>query len=149
VTGTLGRSGAALRLFAAGEHERANALFRFLPRVAAGRTVAGVAGGMMDSSDGLARSLHQLAAASDCGVAVDADALPVDDTVEEVAEDGTDRRELAVHFGEDFELVFTTDDPAAAREAAPVPVTEIGRVTGADAGVTMDDDHLPDRGYTH
>ncbi|WP_254535712.1 thiamine-phosphate kinase [Halomarina litorea] len=147
VTGTLGRSGAALRLFPESP-ERANDLFRFEPRVAAGRALAPLAGAMMDSSDGLARSLHQLAEASDCGFAVESDALPVDGAVREVADDAADERELAVHFGEDFELVFTTDDPEAARDASPTPVTAVGSVVeGGD--VEMDGEALPDRGYTH
>jgi thiamine-monophosphate kinase len=147
VTGTLGRSAAAVRLFPEAP-ERADELFRFQPRVAAGRAVAPHAGAMMDSSDGLARSLHQLAEASDCGFAVDGGALPVDERVREVATDDADERELAVHFGEDFELVFTTDDPEAARSAAPVPVASIGRVTES-GGVDLDGEPLPDRGYTH
>jgi thiamine-monophosphate kinase len=146
VTGTLGRTAAAVRLFPE-DPERANELFRFDPRVTTGRALAPHAGAMMDSSDGLARSLHQLAEASDCGFAVDGAALPVDDAVEEVAGDDADRRELAVHYGEDFELVFTTDDPDGAREAAPVPVRVVGEVT--DAGVELDGEALPDRGYTH
>src|SRR6056297_378522 len=72
VTGTLGRSAAAIDLFREGAHERANDLFRFTPRVADGVALAPHATAMMDSSDGLARSLHQLAEASDCGVDVDA-----------------------------------------------------------------------------
>jgi len=149
VTGTFGRSGAAVRLFERGDHERANDLFRFEPRVPAGRAVAPWASAMMDSSDGLARSLHQLAAASDCGFAVDGDALPVDSAVDAVATGAESRQELAVHFGEDFELVFTVpeDAVAAAREESPVEVTPIGRVT--DDGVRMDGDPLPDRGFTH
>jgi thiamine-monophosphate kinase len=146
VTGTLGRTAAAVRLFPA-DPERANELFRFDPRVATGRALVPHAGAMMDSSDGLARSLHQLAEASDCGFAVDRAALPVDDAVAEVADDDADRRKLAVHYGEDFELVFTTDDPDAAREAAPVPVSVVGEVT--DDGVELDGEALPDRGYTH
>lgn len=146
VTGTLGRSAAALRLFGT-DDERANELFRFEPRVAAGRAVASHATAMLDSSDGLARSLHQLADASDCGFDVAGDALPVDSAVSEVAADAADERELAVHFGEDFELVFTTPDPDAAAGAAPVPVAEIGTVT--EAGVLLDGEPLPDRGYTH
>ena len=149
VTGTLGRSGAALRLFERDDPERANELFRFEPRVVAGGAVAPHATAMMDSSDGLARSLHQLAAASDCGVAVEADALPVDAAVEAVARDAEDRRELAVHFGEDFELVFTVPEAdAPAVEAAPaVEVTRVGEVTAA--GVRMDGEPLADRGFTH
>ena len=71
VTGTLGRSAAALRLFRNGDSDRANELFRFEPRVAAGRVLAGRATSMIDSSDGLARSLHQVAAASECGFALE------------------------------------------------------------------------------
>lgn len=148
VTGTLGRSAAALRLFERGEHERANDLFRFVPRVATGRAVAGHATAMLDVSDGLARSAHLLATASDCGVALE-DSLPVDDAVEAVAADAGDRQDLATFVGEDFELLFTVPDDAVAavRDAAPVPVTPIGRVTAE--GVTVDGDPLPDRGYTH
>ncbi|MEF8853641.1 MAG: thiamine-phosphate kinase [Haloarculaceae archaeon] len=148
VTGTLGRTGAALRLFERGDTERANDLFRFEPRVAAGRVLADRATAMMDSSDGLARSLHQLAEASSCGFAVESP-LPVDDTVEAVTESADDRRELGVFFGEDFELVFTVAPSAlpAVREDCPVAVTQVGRVV--TQGVTLDGDPLPDRGFTH
>ncbi len=149
LTGTLGRSAAALRLFERGAVERANDLFRFLPRVAAGRVVADHATAMLDVSDGLARSTHLLATASDCGLALDGDTLPVDDTVERVADDAADRRELSTFVGEDFELLFTVpaDAVSAVQSATPVPVTPIGRVT--EGAVTMDGDPLPDRGYTH
>ncbi|WP_255150933.1 thiamine-phosphate kinase [Halorarius halobius] len=146
VTGTLGRSAAALRLFGT-DDVRANDLFRFEPRVAAGRALATHATAMMDSSDGLARSLHQLSEASDCGFDVEYDAVPVDSAVRAVADDGEDEREMALHFGEDFELVFATPDPEAAAAASPVPVARVGTVT--DAGVRMDGEPLPDRGYTH
>jgi len=177
VTGTLGRSGAALRLFERGdehgdgergdgvrsdderddgEHshversdrERANALFQFEPRVTAGRVLAEHATAMMDSSDGLARSLHQLAEASDCGFAVESP-LPIDDVVDDVATDPDDRLELGVFFGEDFELVCTIPPAALStiRERSPVAVTRIGTVV--ESGVTLDGDPLPDRGFTH
>jgi len=148
VTGTLGRSGAALRLFESGDHERANDLFQFEPRVAAGQRLATHATAMMDSSDGLARSLSQLANASDCGFAIESP-LPIDDAVDDVADDAADRRELGVHFGEDFELVCTIPaaDVATAREDSPVPLTPVGDVT--EAGLTLDGEELPDRGYTH
>jgi thiamine-monophosphate kinase len=148
VTGSLGRSAAALRLFAAGDHDRANDLFRFEPRVAAGRALAPYASAMMDSSDGLARSLHQLADASDCGFAVESP-LPVADAVDAVAESEEDQRELSVFFGEDFELVCTIPDSelARARAATDVPLTSIGRIT--ESGRTLDGESLPDRGYTH
>jgi thiamine-monophosphate kinase len=149
VTGRLGRSAAALRRFRAGETARGNDLFRFTPRVAAGRALADVATAAMDSSDGLARSVHQLAEASDCGFAVEWDRLPVHPEVEAVATGPADRRELAAFFGEDFELVCTVSpaDLDAARAACPVPLAVVGEATAA--GVTADGDPLPDRGYTH
>lgn len=148
VTGTLGRSAAALGFFEAGEYERANDLFRFEPRVAAGRALAAYASAMMDSSDGLARSLHQLAEASDVGFAVESP-LPIAEALSEVA-DPDERQELAVSFGEDFELVCTIPEEKldAAREASPTEISSIGRVT-AEGEITLDGEPLPDRGYTH
>ncbi len=148
VTGTLGRSAAAVRLFERGDSDRANDLFRFEPRVAAGRAVAPHATAMMDSSDGLARSLHQLAEASDCGFAVRYGDVPVDDAVRDVA-GGAEVREMGLFYGEDFELVFTVPpaDLDAVRDGSPVPVSVVGDAT--EDGVTLDGDPLPDRGYTH
>jgi thiamine-monophosphate kinase len=149
VTGTLGRSAAAIELFRDGETDRANDLFRFTPRVAEGLALAPHATAMMDSSDGLARSLHQLAEASDCGFAVDGSALPVDPAVLDVAGDGCEARELATTFGEDFELVCTLpeDSVETVREACPTDLVRVGEVT--DSGVLLDEDPLADAGWTH
>ena len=149
VTGTLGRSGAAVRLFERGDHEWANDLFRFTPRVVPGLAISSSATAMIDSSDGLARSLHQLSEASDCGFAVETP-LPIDDAVDDVTDDPAARRELGVFFGEDFELVFTAppDSLPGLRDVCGVPITRIGTVTEGSA-VTLDDVSLPDRGYTH
>lgn len=149
VTGVLGRSAAGLRAFEAGDVARGNDLFQFPPRVRSGVELAPYATAMMDSSDGLARSLHQLAEASDCGFAVSWENLPVHDAVSEYAADGDDRREMAAHFGEDFELVFTVPeaDLPSVRTAVPAPVTVVGEVTAE--GVVADDGPVPDEGYTH
>lgn len=148
VTGTLGRSAAGVRLFDAGESDRANDLFRFEPRVSAGRSLAPYATAMIDSSDGLARSLHQLAAASECGFAIESP-LPIDDRVREVAADDTARRELGTFFGEDFELVCTLPERSLStvRRDLDVTLSRIGTVTAG--GVTLDGSPLPNRGYTH
>lgn len=148
VTGTLGRSAVALELFRRGDHARANELFRFEPRTAAGRTLSGVATAMMDSSDGLARSLHQLAAASDCGFAVESP-LPLDDRIDEVVTSETERLEYGVFFGEDFELVCTLPEGEldSVSEELAVSLTPVGTVTDGD--VTLDGEPLEDRGYTH
>lgn len=149
VTGTLGRTGAALRLFEQDASERANDLFQFEPRVRAGRALAPHVSAMMDSSDGLARSLHQLAEASECGFAIDWERVPVDDAAYELARTDAEEREFGLYTGEDFELVFTVSRGLldVARDASPVPISVVGDVTDHD--VTMDDDPLPDRGYTH
>ncbi|MFC4542604.1 thiamine-phosphate kinase [Halosolutus amylolyticus] len=149
VTGTLGRTAAAIAQFERGDHERGNDLFQFEPRVAAGRALAPHATAMMDSSDGLARSLHQLAEASDCGFAIESDSIPIDDAVFETTDSEREALDRATTFGEDFELVCTIpeDDVAAARADTPVALTPIGSVL-AD-GVSLDGDSLADRGYTH
>jgi thiamine-monophosphate kinase len=149
VTGTFGRTAAALRFFEHGAVERGNDLFRFEPRVAAGRAVAPHATAMMDSSDGLARSLHQLAEASDCGFSIEGEAIPVDPAVREVAADGSEALDMATTVGEDFELVFTVPegDLEAVRESSPTPITRIGETT--TSGVELDGEILADRGYSH
>lgn len=158
VTGEWGRSAAALRLFNKGEDaavERANELFRFTPRVADGLALAPSATAMMDSSDGLARSCHQLAEASAVGIELDRDAVPVHPAVEEVAGDSAERFELAAHFGEDFELVCAVpeEEVSEVSEACPAGLTRIGTVTAEPENgvprVVADGEPLPDRGFTH
>ncbi|EMA28883.1 thiamine-phosphate kinase [Haloarcula japonica] len=148
VTGTLGRSAAALELFDRGDTNQANELFQFEPRVRAGVALRPHATAMMDSSDGLARSLHQLAEASGCGFAIE-EPLPIDAQVDTLAETPQERRELGVFFGEDFELVCTLpeSDVPEARAAVPCSLYRIGTATGN--GVTLDGEALPDRGYSH
>ena len=152
VTGALGRSAAAIRAFEDGDAERGNELFRFSPRVAAGVALRPYATAMMDSSDGLARSLHQLVEAndvSDLGVDITESYVPVADAVRERFDDPEARRRAALFFGEDFELVFTlaSDDLKAAQAASPTPISVIGNVTWD--GIRMDGEPLPDRGYEH
>jgi thiamine-monophosphate kinase len=148
VTGTFGRSAVALALFRRGQTERANDLFQFEPRVSAGQTLGKAATAMMDSSDGLARSLHQLAGASGCGFAIESP-LPLDDRIDDVADSEDERREHGLFFGEDFELVCTIPEKQVSEvaSACSVAVTRIGTVT--ESGVTLDGEPLPDRGYTH
>ncbi len=149
VTGTLGRTAAALRLFEQGALERANQVFRFQPRVNTGRILARAATAMTDASDGLARSLYQLGEASDCGFAIESTKVPVDDLVGELARNREERRELGYYTGEDFELVCTLPghEFRTLREESPTQVTRIGAVTGT--GIQLDGEPLPDKGYEH
>ncbi len=148
VTGTLGRSAAACVYFAQEDSDRGNNLFQFTPRLKTGQSLAAFATAMMDSSDGLARSLHQLAEASNCGFAIESP-LPFADAFESLGFDHEQRLEHGVFFGEDFELVCTIPPELVeeANSASAVPLTPIGTVT--ESGVTLDGENLEDRGYTH
>jgi thiamine-monophosphate kinase len=139
VSGTLGEAAAGLRWLAEGRpvdgptagwvtrHRRPE------PRLALGRWLAehSLASAMLDLSDGLATDAPRLAAASGRGLDVDLDTLPIDPTLVDTF-GATDARRLALAGGEDFELLFTVPSGRhRALSGAPVPVTEIGRVTAA------------------
>lgn len=149
VTGTVGRTAAAMQLFESGATDRANDLFRFSPRVAAGTTLAEYATAMIDASDGVARSLHLLASASECGMDIDPAALPINGALTETVAKQDEQLDAALFFGEDFELVCTipADQFDAAQAACPVALTDIGVVT--ETGVTINGQPLADEGYEH
>ncbi|MFB6112653.1 MAG: thiamine-phosphate kinase [Halodesulfurarchaeum sp.] len=150
VTGTLGRTAAGVRAFRDGETDLGNDLFQFMPRVEAAQQLAGSATAMMDSSDGLARSLHQIGEASDVGFSVDGEAIPIAPELEDRAGEG-DLLDLAVGFGEDFELVCTMPEERVptVRASLDIPLTVVGTVTEASLGIELDGEELADTGYTH
>ena len=86
---------------------------RFLrpaPRVRAGMMLGRnrAATSCMDLSDGLADAVRQIAAASNVGVTLEADALPIDDEVRRWHDaHGNDAIDAALSGGEDYELLFT------------------------------------------
>jgi thiamine-monophosphate kinase len=146
VTGDLGRTQAALRLYAAGDLAAADELFAFSPRVEWGLRLAPYATSMIDISDGLAHSLHLLAQESGVGFEIDEPLLPVSTT----ATQGIPRAELreAILFGgEDYELLFTVPKEAIAAIPPTVRFSVIGNVT--EAGVRANGHALPDTGYEH
>ncbi len=151
VTGDLGRTAAALKLFEKGEVDRANELFRFEPRIQEGLQLGEMATSMMDISDGLARSLHQISRASDVGFRVTEGKIPFAPSVEELSESPEERRELGLFTGEDFELLATV--PAQYKfDLATLGVRVIGEVTAEEevrvaSGMEVID--LEDRGYVH
>jgi len=156
VTGELGRTQAALSLFAAGEIARANDLFRFLPRVDWGIKLAAYATSMIDISDGLAHSLHLLARESRVGCSIEEELLPVIPDLTQAIPSAS--RSEASHTvasligailfgGEDYELLFTLPESATPAIDPAVHYTVIGRAT--DGAVLIDGYELPDRGYEH
>jgi thiamine-monophosphate kinase len=123
VTGALGESAAVLKRLYAGAHIRAAASSRHFypePRLEAGRWLRRrqLASAMIDISDGLSVDLPHLCEESRVSAIVRAGSLPIGK--------GADI-ELALHGGDDYELLFTA--PARARVPATmtgVRVTEIG-----------------------
>mgnify|MGYP001773328932 CR=1 FL=1 len=153
VTGDLGRTAVALRLLKEKEYDQANELLRFVPRLREGQALAPLASSMIDISDGLARSLYQLAEASGVGFRIDATAIPFALEVEEIARDQDEIFEMGLFFGEDFELLFTLPQEKLFEARKSCEFTIIGRVVAHGEGVTMqlgpERIPLPDRGYEH
>jgi thiamine-monophosphate kinase len=106
----------------------------------AGRTRA--ASAAMDLSDGLADAVRQLAEASGTGARLEAAALPVHPGVAAVVGDPDAVLETALAGGEDYELLLAVPKRAGRRFAtaarlARLPVTRIGALTPAAAGLTL------------
>jgi len=150
VTGTLGGAAAGLRLSEAGARlhagtrgeSEADAIDALLlrqmcpePRVGWGRVLGeeGLASSMIDISDGLSSDLSHICCESDVGAVIQSAAVPLDRHVIEVCgRRALDPLMLALHGGEDFELLFTVrphDVPRLPRQVDGVPITRIGEVT--------------------
>jgi len=129
VSGTLGASVAALQELRSGKKLRPSAHphhFYPDPRIALGRYLREkkLASAMIDTSDGLSTDLRHICDESNVGAIVEAAALP---TI-----GGSDALQLALHGGEDYELLFTVS-PASANKIpakiAGIPITRIGAIT--------------------
>ena len=113
VTGFAGSAGAALHaLFNDIEipDSLLNTLFEPYPRVAEGQKLAqsGAVTCMMDTSDGLALSLHDLADLNAVGFQINESSLPIQYEVRNhVTDDQDELLNFAMYTGGDFELLFT------------------------------------------
>jgi thiamine-monophosphate kinase len=147
VSGSLGDARAALEVFrgtlaadaASFEHWR-RAMEMPEPRVALGQRLRGIASSAIDISDGLLGDLGHLLRRSAVGARLDADALPASAALAALAP--ALRRELQLHGGDDYELLFSAAPErrgavlGAARDAG-VAVACIGRIEpGAALTVT-------------
>jgi thiamine-monophosphate kinase len=154
VTGALGGAAAGLRMLERGarlhrrrprsSHYRAieQLLLRQLrpePRLPWGVTLGEerLATAMIDISDGLSSDLSHLCRESNVGAIIDASRIPVDPPVVNLCgRRALDPLLLALHGGEDFELLFTIrprDLGWLPRKIGGVPATYIGDITD-DAG---------------
>ncbi|HEX5965852.1 MAG TPA: thiamine-phosphate kinase, partial [Pyrinomonadaceae bacterium] len=133
VTGSLGGAAAGLRLVERGAHlaeqnlheddsqKLDHVLLRHLrpePRVGWGIVLGEekLATSMIDISDGLSSDLNHLCSASGVGALIDSSLLPIDSQVTELCgRRALDPLQLALHGGEDFELLFTVKPSDVAR----------------------------------
>jgi len=92
-----------------------------------------LAGAMIDISDGLSSDLKQLCDESNVGALIQSDALPLDeDVVRLCGRRALDPLALALHGGEDFELLFTVSPDNAAglpKRVDGVGISCIGEIT--------------------
>src|SRR6185369_10403081 len=158
VTGSLGAAAAGLRLIERGAHlaeqnladddsqKLDHILLRQLrpePRVGWGIVLGEerLATSMIDLSDGLSSDLNRLCTASNVGALVDSALLPVDDRVTELCgRRALDPLQLALHGGEDFELLFTVrpaDVARLPRRVDGVEIKRIGEITDSRDGVRI------------
>lgn len=158
VTGSLGAAAAGLRLIERGAHlaeqnladEDSQKLDHILlrqlrpePRVGWGIVLGGerLATAMIDLSDGLSSDLNRLCTASNVGALIDSALLPVDNYVTELCgRRALDPLQLALHGGEDFELLFTVKPenvPRLPRRVDGVEIKRIGEITAAHEGVKI------------
>lgn len=158
VTGSLGAAAAGLRLIERGAHlaeqnladedsqKLDHVLLRQLrpePRVGWGIVVPEerLATAMIDLSDGLSSDINHLCEASKVGALIDASLLPIDERVVELCgRRALDPLQLALHGGEDFELLFTVKPenvPRLPRKVDGVEIKRIGEITHAGDGVKI------------
>lgn len=131
VTGELGGSAAALaqlmesKSVGAGYFRRRSGHAYPLARVAVGRWLRqhGVASAMIDLSDGLSTDLEHICQESHVGAEIEAEAIPRAPVGKKPV-----ALELALHGGDDYELLFTSA-AAVPSKIAGVRVTRIGRTT--------------------
>ncbi|MEO7970759.1 MAG: thiamine-phosphate kinase [bacterium] len=159
VTGFLGDAAAGLRLIERGarvhteggprrleERSVERLLLRQLcpePRVGWGMLLGEqqLATAMIDISDGLSSDLNHLCKESNVGAVIDAAQIPIDKLVTEICgRRALDPLMLALHGGEDFELLFTVKPENVSKlptRVDGVPVTCIGTIKEQSAGVSI------------
>lgn len=124
------------------------------PRQSFGLALARYFSSSIDSSDGLAISLYELASPSE-GVDIIIYGIPAVEGLDKFAEENSlDKHELVFHGGEEYEIVATISHTkirqaeAAARKAG-VSLHVIGRVQRGSGNVFVRNKLLENRGYMH
>ncbi len=118
VTGELGGAAAHVRALRARPGRERAGYKEPLPRIEVGQALRGVASACIDVSDGLSTDLSHICEESGVGAVVEAEAVPL-------AKRAT--LELALHGGEDYELLFSSAKPVP-EKLAGVKMTLIGEM---------------------
>ena len=150
VSGTLGQAELGLRLLrsAKGFASKNDPLFgRHLypePRLELGRWLAErkIATAMMDISDGLSSDLARLCDASRIGALLETVKVPQVQIPVEVRKVGSNPLQLALHGGDDYELLFTVPPRKAKlvpRTFQGVTLTAIGKITRSRKVLALDE----------
>jgi len=96
---------------------------------------------MIDISDGLSSDLNHLCSESKVGALIDASSIPIDPVVKDLSgRRALDPLMLALHGGEDFELLFTVKPENVAKlptRVDGVSLTRIGEIKETSAGVQI------------
>jgi thiamine-monophosphate kinase len=173
VSGSLGASTLGLSLLEGGfkvddsqsaNDPRRQAVRKFLwpePQLALGRAIgeAGLATAMIDISDGLSTDLWHILDESGVGAIIRDGAIPIAECVTSISADqpGIDPLSLALHGGEEYELMFTVHSENHERVVAlagtlGATITLIGEIT-AEKRLNLERhgamESLPASGYEH
>lgn len=116
-----------------------------------------LAGAMIDISDGLSSDLAHLCEESDVGVLIDSASVPIDrDVIHLCGRRALDPLMLALHGGEDFELLFTVRPDDVARlpkRVDGVAISRIGEVTDQPGKIRISEKNrvwdLQPEGFEH
>lgn len=96
---------------------------------------------MIDISDGLSSDLHHLCTESNAGALIQSSAIPIDkEVIRLCGRRALDPLALALHGGEDFELLFTVSPENVGRipkRVDSVPISCIGEVTDQSGSIKI------------
>lgn len=160
VTGHLGCSAAGFHALEHGhdEPDLVQAHHRPRPRVPEGQWLCARESvhAMIDLSDGLVQDAEHVADASQLGVDIDPERLPISEALESYCrEHGLVARQFMLTGGEDYELAFAVDaaDVNAIQEAFRnefrTPITPVGRFTDAWIGARVGGKETETKGFSH
>lgn len=165
VTGTLGSSAAGLALLQAGGYDAChfsdslvNAHLMPLPQVVVANDIANYSHSMNDISDGLASEAKEVAIASEVGLRLYADKIPLSaDLIEASQVLKSSALDYALYGGEDYQLIFTItpENYQRLKQCQLVnSITVIGEVTSQSGVVELVQEDrqivkLEPKGYNH